>query len=116
MNTSLWAFVNFIYNNESSNITYLTTTNMLFVIVTEIMTPVNCTCVHFYDSHITLCPIITTPTSLIPFLYSIIYCTCTQRVMYLYLFKWTIGTDYILASTKGLNWKFKIFIIYSYKI
>ena len=103
----------YIYNNESSNITYLTTVNMLFVIVTEIM---NCKCVHFYDSHINLYPTVTTPTSLIPFLYSIIYCTCTQRVMYLYLLNWTIGTDYILASTKGLNWKFKISIIYSYNI
>ena len=58
----------------------------------------------------------TTPTSHIPFLYSIIYCTCTQRVMYLYLLNKTIETDYILASTKGLNWKLKIYIIYSYQI
>ena len=66
---------------------------MLFVIVTDIMTPVNCTCVHNYSSHINLCPILTAPTNLIPFLHSIIYYTCTQRVMYLYLLNWTIGTD-----------------------
>ena len=50
----------------------------MFVIVTEIMIPVNCTCVHFYGSHINLCPIATTPTSRVLFLYYIIYCTCTQ--------------------------------------
>ena len=89
---------------------------MLFVIVTEVMTPVNCTCVHFYDSYVNLCPIVTTPTSPISFLYSVIYCTCTQRVMYLYLLNWTTRADYILASTKELNWKFKISMIYSYHI
>ena len=76
---------------------------MLFVIVTAIVTAVDCTRVHFYDNHINLHPIVTTPTSPIPFLYFIIYCTITQSVMYLYLLNWTIGTDYIIASTKGLN-------------
>ena len=90
----------------------LTTVSMLFVIV---LVPINCTNVHFYDSHINLCPIITTPTGLISFLYSIIYCTCIQRVMYLYLLNWTIGNDYILASTKGLIWKLKISIIYKFR-
>ena len=76
------------------------------------MTPDNCTCVYFYGSHINLCGIVTTPTSSI--VYSIIYCICTQRVIYLYFLIWTTGTDYILASIIGLNWKFIISIICNY--
>ena len=81
---NITGFYFFIYNNECSNITYLTTVNMLFVLVTEIMTSVNCTCVHFYCSHVNLWPLLTTPTTLIPFftILSIVHahkelCTCT---------------------------------------
>ena len=70
--------MNFIYNNESSNITYHTIVNMLFVIVTEIMTPVNCTCVHFYGSHINVCPIVTTPKIPVPLYMHTKLCTCTS--------------------------------------
>ena len=38
-------------------------------------------CPFFYGSQTNLCPIVTTPTSLIYFLYSIIYCSYIQRVM-----------------------------------
>ena len=51
---------------------------MLLVIVTEIMTPVNYTCVHFCGSHINLCPIVTTPTSPIPLHMYTKLCTCTS--------------------------------------
>ena len=51
---------------------------MLFVIVTEIRTPVSYTCVHFYSSHINSCPIGSTTTSPIPLYMYTKLCTCTS--------------------------------------
>ena len=80
---------------------------MLFVLVTEIVTPVNCTCVHFLlqpYKFMSYCKHTHNSYSFL-LLYYLLY--MYTKNYDLYLLNWTIGTDYILAIIIGLNLKFK---------